>query len=151
MKNYVQDDKLKDLIDWEKVMPMPRYAGGHDDQMRGLLRGAVVLAHWNEGDWQGSVATMVRLPDGRVAAYTDYYGSCPGCDCWDGASDENVRKLCTNLANGAYVWPSEAEARSWLEWAVDNKLKDGVGYQWHECAEGLLGELRKKNPPTKED
>lgn len=48
---------LQKLIDWETILPLPRYAGGHDEQMKSLFRGARVLAHWNEGDYEGTVAT----------------------------------------------------------------------------------------------
>lgn len=67
--------ELQKLIDFEACLAMPRYAGGHDDQMQGLFKGAKVLAHWNEGDYQGSVATAVQLEDGRYCWYQDSYGS----------------------------------------------------------------------------
>ena len=79
---YVQSDKMQKLIDWENIMKMSRYAGGHDDQMKGLFRGAKVIVHWNEGDYDGQVATCVRLKDDRITIYNDYYGSCSGCDAW---------------------------------------------------------------------
>jgi hypothetical protein len=63
-----QSTDLQALIDWEKIMPMSRCAGGHDEQMQGLFQGATVLGHWNEGDCDGQVATAVKLPDGRVWA-----------------------------------------------------------------------------------
>lgn len=90
-------------------MPMGRYAGGHDGQMRALFKGAVVLAHWNEGDYQGTVATAVRLADGRYCWYQDSYGSCSGCDSWEDATDEDVKKLCIGLAVDAEVFPTLEE------------------------------------------
>ena len=97
---------MKDLIDWDALMPLDRCAGGHDNHMRKLFRGAEVLAHWNEGDWQGTVATAVKLADGRFAYYSDSYGSCSGCDSWEDASDELVRILCEELAESAKIFDS---------------------------------------------
>ena len=38
-KLYHISDELQALIDWDNVMSMPRYAGGHDEQMKGLFKG----------------------------------------------------------------------------------------------------------------
>ena len=42
-KLYHISDELQALIDWDNVMSMPRYAGGHDEQMKGLFKGANVF------------------------------------------------------------------------------------------------------------
>lgn len=129
-KLYYQSDKLKDRIDWENIMKMPRYAGGHDDQMRGLLKDVTILGHWNEGDYQGYVATCVRLNDtGEVVIYNDSYGSCSGCDAWDGATDEDVKQMCTQLACGAYIFKNledciyflkHVDKETSFDWDYDN-------------------------------
>lgn len=111
----MKDDRLQKLIDWETIMPMERYAGGHDEQMKGLFKGAKVLAHWNEGDYQGSVGTAVQLEDGRYCWYQDSYGSCSGCDLWDHASDEDVRKLCIGIAIDADVFDTMEEMIEHME------------------------------------
>jgi hypothetical protein len=129
-----QDSRLQDLIDWDSIIPMDRYAGGHDAQMRGLFKGATVLAHWNEGDWQGQVATMAKLSDGRIVVYDDYYGSCSGCDAWEDATDQTVRKLCIDLANGARIFDSQEEAVEWLK----SEHRETWGRCWQD---GLLKEL----------
>jgi len=151
-KTWTQDDRLKELIDWDAIMPMPRYAGGHDEQMQGLIKGASVLSHWNEGDYSGSVATALLLADGRVAMYNDYYGSCSGCDSWEDATDSDVRKLCEGLANGAYVFPDEASAKALLQAVITEangneyrSVSTEVGFQWQpKEASGLLGKWGKK-------
>ena len=141
---YRQDDSLKDLIDWETVLKQPRYAGGHDDQMQSLIKGATVLGHWNEGDYQGKVATAIRLPDGRAALYVDYYGSCSGCDSWEDAGDEDVRKLCTSLADSAYVFASPDEAIRWLTDVAAGVIEPD-GYQWKDgVAQNLLEAIRQR-------
>ena len=65
MQTYFQTDELQKLINWDAIMPMSRYAGGHDDQMKGLFKNVTVITHWNEGDYQGQVATCVKFNDGK--------------------------------------------------------------------------------------
>jgi len=90
--------ELIERIDWENILKMSRYAGGHDEQMKGLLKDVEVITHWNEGDYQGEVATVVKLKDTKeIVAYTDYYGSCSGCDAWEDADDSSVKTMCIQL------------------------------------------------------
>lgn len=130
MKKYIQTDELQKLIDWDSIMNMGRYAGGHDSQMKGLFKGAEVVGHYNEGDYQGMVATCVKLPDGRYAVYNDYYGSCSGCDSWEGAGDEEVRNMCIQLSNSAYVFASLEDVKEFLsandrtEWSSWGDTRD---------------------------
>jgi hypothetical protein len=135
-KKYYQSDKLIDRIDWKNIMPMSRYAGGHDMQMVGLLENVKVLGHWNEGDWQGSVATCVQLKDTEeVVIYNDYYGSCSGCDAWDGASDEDIERMCKQLAAGAYIFNNLDDCKAFLADEVDLK----TDFDWdYDIREGLL-------------
>ena len=140
-KKYVQSALLIDRIDWDAVMSMPRYAGGHDDQMKGLFKNVTVLGHYNEGDYQGQVATCVRFNDTQdIVIYTDYYGSCSGCDAWEGADDEDVKKLCTDLATGAYIFANLEDCIEFLKGA--HRSRD-VDFKWQhgDCARGLLAEI----------
>lgn len=141
MKKYIQTDELKKIIDWDAIMRMPRYAGGHDEQMQGLFKGSEVIGHWNEGDYQGMVATCVKLPDGHYAIYNDYYGSCSGCDSWEDAGDDEVRAMCINLANGAYVFETIEDVKEYLgiereggEWSI-----------WRGVSSCLLNEINNKS------
>jgi len=143
-KLYYQTDKLQSLIDWDNIMKMDRYAGGHDDQMQGLFKDSEVIAHWKSGDWQGMVATCVKLPTGEYVIYNDYYGSCSGCDAWDGACDDDVKKLCIDLANSAYVFKSIEDVKNFLSDTSESN-RDG-NYDWfkaEDSASGLLQELNK--------
>jgi hypothetical protein len=119
METYFQTDELQDFIDWDSIMPMSRYAGGHDEQMKGLFKNATVIAHYNENDWQGQVATCVKFNSGKYksqyAIYTDYYGSCSGCDAWEDASDSDVKRLCIDLSNGAYIFKTLKDVKDFLE------------------------------------
>ena len=114
MKKYIQTDELQNQIDWDSIMKMPRYAGGHDEQMQGLFKDSEVVAHWNEGGYQGVVATCVKLSDGRYAIYNDYYGSCSGCDAWEGSSDDEIKSMCIGLSNSAKVFQSLDDVKDYL-------------------------------------
>jgi hypothetical protein len=144
MKKYIQTDELQELIDWENIMKMERCAGGHDEQMKGLFKDSEVIGHWNENDYQGMVATCVKLNDNRFVIYNDYYGSCSGCDAWEDANDEDVKKLCINLSNSAYVFNNLEDVKEFLS-NKDNKNKEG-NYDWFDgysnCAENLLKQLK---------
>jgi hypothetical protein len=133
-----QDNRLQELIDWEAIMPMSRYAGGHDEQMQGLFKGAEVIVHWNEGDYQGKVATAVKLSDGRIAIYNDYYGSCSGCDSWEDARDDDVRSMCIGLANDAHLFSTPDTAITWLENATGAEF-----YDWDGARGPLIAGLRE--------
>ena len=132
---YYQTDELQKMIDWNNLMIMPRYAGGHDSQMTGLFKESTLIAHWNEGGYDGMVATCVMLSDGKFAIYNDYYGSCSGCDSWEDASDDSVRSMCINLANSAYVFESINNIVAFLK----SDTKDG--YSWSSASKGLLEEI----------
>jgi hypothetical protein len=145
MKKYYQSDKLQSLIDWDNILEMGRCAGGHDDQMVGLFKDAELIAHWNEGSWDGMVATCVKLPTGEYVIYNDYYGSCSGCDSWEDASDDKVRNLCIDLANGAYIFKSLEDVKEFLSNTSDEN-RDG-NYDWFDsystCAKNLLADINR--------
>ena len=134
---YRMTTELIDRIDWENIMPMERYAFGHDAQMKGLLKNVTVLAHYNEGDYQGAVATCVKLNDtNEIIIYQDLYGSCSGCDAWDGASDEEVQKLCIDLAKGAYIFKNLEDCKTFLRTPDEERSYDWFG--WGNPAKHLL-------------
>lgn len=134
---YYQSDKLADRVDWDAIMPLDRCSGGHDEQMQALLKDATILGHYNEGDYQGNVATCVRLNDtGEVVIYNDSYGSCSGCDAWENAPDEEVRQMCRQLACGAYVFPNLTECVDFLTHGNVEK-----SYDWDDTRTVLLAEI----------
>lgn len=144
MNKYIQTDKLQKQIDWKNIMEMPRYAGGHDDQMQGLFKGAEVIGHYNEDDYQGQVATCVKLKDGRYAIYNDWYGSCSGCDAWEDANDEDVKNMCIGLANSAYVFKTLDDVKEFLS----GFNKDEGWSSWNDTASYLLEEIEKYKNET---
>lgn len=114
---------LSNFLDWEKIFRQPRYAGGHEEVMRVLFRGAIVLAEWVERDYQGTEAFAYLLPNteeygelaDKIVILTDYFGSCSGCDSWEDASDKDVKALCMQLANNAHIFSSIKTAIQFLE------------------------------------
>lgn len=120
---YRVSDELQKLIDWEAIMPMKRYAGGHDEQMQALLKGSTVVAHYNSGGYQGKVATIVKL-NGKYIAYNDFYGSCSACDAWEDASHEEVKKLCIDLANSAYIFDTKDDIERFFKDASEDATAD---------------------------
>lgn len=120
-------------------MLMPRYAGGHDDQMKGLFKDCAVIAHWNERDWQGEVATCVRFNAGKFkdqyGIYNDYYGSCSGCDSWEDATDEDVRSMCVQLANSTLIFKSIDDVKEFLAAPM---LNNNDWSSWRDAGSNLL-------------
>jgi hypothetical protein len=139
MKRYIQTDELQKYIDWDNIIPMSRDAGGHDSQMKGLFKNATVIAHWNDGNWQGMVATCVKFNKGkfknRYAIYNDYYGSCSGCDAWVSASTDNVIKMCIDLSNSAYIFNNLDDIRVFLG---SNLEHENDWSSWDNPARNLL-------------
>lgn len=144
-KKYIITDELQKLINWESIMKMERSAGGHDEQMQALFKDAEIIGHWNEGNWEGMVATCVKLPDNRFAIYNDYYGSCSGCDSWENATDEEVKNMCIDLANGAYVFESIKDIKDFLQ-DTSKENKEG-NYDWFDtssnCATNLFASIKE--------
>jgi len=136
----ITHDELAKQIDIENLLKMDRGAGGHDEQMQGLIKGAQVIAHWNEGDYQGQVATIVRVPSGEFLVYNDFYGSCSGCDAWEDAKDDDVKKMCNDLVYTAKIFNTLKEVFAFLE---GMKGDEEGSYAWGKCADGLLEELWK--------
>ena len=152
MGDFYQSSKLIGRINWDNIMQMDRCAGGHDKQMCGLLKNVLVIGHWNEGDYQGTVATCVMLLDtGETVIYNDYYGSCSGCDAWEDASDEDVVRMCKQLAAGAYIFTNVYDCISFLKEvaaADDDGRSCACEYPEHYdwvggVARGLLVEIEK--------
>ena len=102
------------------------------------LRGTMITGRWHEtvaaalpdgevifstgtDDYQGSVAIVARLDDGRWLHYDWSYGSCSGCDAWE---DEPTEKVTAEIAKGAaimdrdhfadYLVSAKASKASWL-------------------------------------
>lgn len=109
----MNDFSLRNEIDWNNVMKAERYAGGHEEVMRSLFKNAAVIAYYIEGWYDGDEAFAYQLEDGRIVIVSDSFGSCSGCDAWEGADDTDAKRLCELLADNAHVFNTIEEAIAW--------------------------------------
>lgn len=137
-------DELVSMLNIDKLLSFNRYAGGHDEHMGNLIKGAEIVGHWNEGDWQGAVATCIKLDDGRYAIYNDYYGSCSGCDAWEDANDDDIRKMCEDLAKGAYLFESLKDVIEFLSCDSLDDKPEWFDWNWSDTASNLLEAIKTR-------
>jgi len=130
-----RDEAFK-LMNKEVLLKLDRCAGGHDEHMKQLIKGAKVIAHWNEEDYQGRVATCIQLPNGGYMIYNDYYGSCGGCDSWEDATDEQILKMCQDLIYSSQIFESLEQVKEFLS---QEKFDS---YSWEGCSKELLNEIK---------
>lgn len=131
---------LKESIDWEKIMPQSRCAGGHVGIMENLFKDAKVVAYYVQNDYQGSELFLYRFNKNKWVLVSDYFGSCSGCDAYEDCTDEQLRNLCIELANNANVFNSIKDVVRFLK---EDVHKDAVYFKYRENAEPLLKELQK--------
>jgi len=132
----MQKDNIFKIMNKEELLKFERYAGGHDEHMKNLVKGAKVIAHWNEEDYQGQVATCVLLPDETYMIYNDYYGSCSGCDAWEDAEDEEILKMCQDLIYSSKIFNTLEEVQEFLS------QKEFDDYSWEDSSKELLEEIK---------
>lgn len=114
------DIDLEPFIKWELVLKLPRRASGHEEIMKGIFGDAEKAIAWHcDNDYQGECAVAHKVGRG-VAVFTDYFGSCSGCDSWEDADDDSVSLQVLALVKAAKVFSSAARAADWLE-ALDVK------------------------------
>lgn len=134
-------ENIENLIDWNEVLNQPRYAGGHEEVMKAIFGiKSEVIAWWSDNDYQGTVAIAHKLNDGRIVIMTDYYGSCSGCDAWDGASEEDARRMVHDLIMSAKVFENINKAINWIK--DFDLIKEPWNYPF-QSAKYLVGDLEK--------
>ena len=135
---------LKDFLDWDRILKQRGSAGGHSEIMDVLFINGIVLANVSDNDYQGNIGYAYLVygytDTAKIVVISDSYGSCSGCDGWEDATGEDLRQLCTNLANDAHMFDSIEEAISWLRIAVN----DATYYEWSRLGTELANELTKK-------
>ena len=109
----IEKAALPGLIDWRAVMQADRNAGGHTEVFDVLFVFAKVIDSNFEGSYQGSLAYAYELANGQVVIVCDSFGSCSGCDAWEGADDDDCRSLVQTMVNNARVFPDRESAREW--------------------------------------
>jgi hypothetical protein len=70
-------------------------------------------------DYQGH-GEFVALKNERVAYVYWSYGSCSGCDGWEGVPEQEVRK---DFLNGVDYFESFKEFEQWVEFRNNEELK----------------------------
>jgi hypothetical protein len=136
---------LKDMLNWPEIMDAPRYAGGHSEIMDVLFTNSFVLASYIEEDYQGELAYIYLVYSGtdwaKIAIITDYFGSCSGCDAWEGADDRTVREMCIALANNARLFDDIDDVIEFLSKCA--KEDDACDFSFWRTAGPLLEDLEK--------
>lgn len=89
--------------------------------------GLTIEARWDQNDWQGETFMVVRPKDdlsGKVGLLNYGWGSCSGCDPFQGAVDfrgdneasaKNLEELRAGLINAITWFPSPAELLAAIE------------------------------------
>jgi hypothetical protein len=131
---------LKDIIDWEKVMVQPRYAGGHVEIMENLFKNATVIAKHVEQNYEGELGYIYKLEDKRFVITNDYFGSCSGCDAYEDCTDEELKNLCVQLANNSKTFDSVVAMITFLRSVKEDQA---VNYDLRNLATPLISELYK--------
>jgi hypothetical protein len=72
---------------------------------------AEILWEDSEADYQGHANVFARHPDGRYSWGGWSYGSCSGCDGWEGLADEEIRKA---FREDVVFFENKNELRVWF-------------------------------------
>jgi len=97
--------------------------GRWSDEVRAALPDGEILFSRGRIDYQGSVAIIARLDDGRWLQYDWSYGSCSGCDQWEG---ERETVIADEIRRGAAIMDAHT-------------FQDFLAGILHRKAEWLLG------------
>lgn len=107
----------------------------HETVADALPDGEVLFSTGSDG-YQGSVAIVARLDDGRWLHYDWSYGSCSGCDAWEGQPEDDVKdeiRLGAAVMDSAhfadYLVSAKASRSSWL-WDPSTE-NDSYSYESH--------------------
>ena len=82
------------MIEIQKEVEYARYSRNLESIVN-RLSGVEILRKEYESTYQGFVDVDVLLSDGRVFSYCYSYGSCSGCDEWEGKnlSDDEIESV----------------------------------------------------------
>lgn len=86
-----------------------------------------VLRKSFESDYQGFVDVDVLLANGKVFSYYYSYGSCSGCDSWEGYEDTVVQEMVKE----ATIFESLREYELWIANKHWTDLVMRPGERWH--------------------
>ena len=66
-------------------------------------------------DYQGDAQVIVAFDDGKIAFYSWSYGSCSGCDSWEGIDERVILK---EIEDNIMWFDSPAQFIEWLDGPV---------------------------------
>jgi hypothetical protein len=88
-----------------------RYSGELEDLLD-ELKAVKELRVDFDNDYQGHVDVDVLLEDGKVFSYKYYYGSCSGCDSWEG-DDLTGDEIKIEMLKEATIFDNESQYQVW--------------------------------------
>lgn len=114
------------------------------EEVKAALPDGEVVFSTGTDDYQGSVAIVARLDDGRWLHYDWSYGSCSGCDAWEsrvhGGEEGGREAVLEEIRNGAaildaahfadYLVGCRAAKASWLR-DPDSSEQPFYSYETH--------------------
>lgn len=150
--------KMVDFIDWKTMLDpdvTKRYAGSHVEHLSNLFLHSQMIASETSGDYQGyDVVVILFTPpiphvDPKIIIVSDYYGSCSGCDAWEDASDESLKKLLISISNNARLFDTFDETIKYLQSITREEqyelfpFKDNLIKQVTEAERNLGGDNKR--------
>jgi hypothetical protein len=125
-KLYYKTNKLLDQLDLNFInsSDAKHYAnaGGHMHIVPKLFKGATLNSYVSTKDYQGTELVIINTIDDEYLMCTDFYGSCSGCDAWEGATNEDILILSKNFITNGFVFRSLSDIFSFLEILENNDL-----------------------------
>jgi hypothetical protein len=116
-----QEIALRDkryLLGADIAVQPPKEAGGYEESL--WATGVKVLGYIESGDYQGTWWAYIEFPRGERFFVKDYYGSCSGCDAFQGEFFGRY----VDLPDGGYEYKSANELPDYL-----HRLRDfGLEY-----------------------
>lgn len=131
---------LKENLNWNEIYDAPRYAGGHEAVMEVLFKNTEVVASYHQHIKEKGELSYIYYLNDEYVLVTDYFGKPLEYDPWESATDEEIKGLCTQLANNAHRFDTLTEVINFLTKEV--KEDQGSYYAEASIADGLLEDLK---------
>lgn len=128
--------KMSDFINWETMLDgkrTSRCSGSHIEQLSNLFKDSVVIASNSNGYYQGDDCLVFLFTpadpkiEPKLVLVTSYFGSCSGCDSWDGANDKHLGELLIAIANNARTFNSFEEIDDFFGYIVNGMQNGNFG------------------------
>lgn len=109
---------VKGLIDIEAILTRKKewYASGQGELFELAFNKLIHIETVGGGDYSGVFGFAFKLPDKRILLFTDYYGSCSGCDGLDGADAKfALEYVVGHVSSSMVLCESKKEAIIYLQ------------------------------------